>query len=162
MATAIVLMFFIVRPSFHPECADTKHGPSGPILRLRVSVRYDNLFLTCGFLPPLRRCSLTSVSRWSEPVSEGRRNPANTHENAADLGQHLGQTSKLYSPSVPDSPSIAARAVSSDVCPYTSPVIAIEECPSKSATALIWTPASSHATAAECRRVCTPTSSMPT
>src|ERR1700736_2093908 len=95
MATAIVLMFFIVRPSFHPECADTKHGPSGPILRLRVSVRSDNLFLTCGFLPHLRRCSLASVSRWSARVSEGRRNRANTPENEAGLGQKLGQASKL-------------------------------------------------------------------
>src|SRR3984957_13200978 len=51
MATAIVLMFFIGRPSFHPECADTKHRPSEPTLRLRlkVSVRSDNLFLTCGY-----------------------------------------------------------------------------------------------------------------
>src|ERR1700736_5074277 len=49
IATAIVLMFFIVRPSFHPECVDTKHGPSKPTSRVKVSVRFDNLFLTCGF-----------------------------------------------------------------------------------------------------------------
>ena len=36
-----------------------------------------------------------------------------------------------HSPSRPANPSTAARAVSSDVWPYTSPVIAIEECPSK-------------------------------
>jgi hypothetical protein len=45
-----------------------------------------------------------------------------------------------HSPSRPANPSTAARAVSSDVWPYTSPVIAIEECPSRSATALICTP----------------------
>jgi hypothetical protein len=33
-----------------------------------------------------------------------------------------------HSPSRPASPSTAARAVSSLVCPYTSPVIAIDEC----------------------------------
>jgi hypothetical protein len=49
-------------------------------------------------------------------------------------------------------PSTAVRAVSSQVCPYTSPVIAMDECPSRSATALMCTPRSSHATAAECRR----------
>src|ERR1700732_5462134 len=59
-ATAIVLMFFIVRPSFHPECADTKHGPSGPILRLRVSVRFDNPFLTCGYVERPRTMARTS------------------------------------------------------------------------------------------------------
>lgn len=37
--------------------------------------------------------------------------------------------------------------MSSDVCPYTSPVIAIEEWPSTSATALMWMPDSSHDTA---------------
>src|SRR5258708_19010125 len=41
-----------------------------------------------------------------------------------------------------------------------SPVIAIDKCPSRSATALICTPASSHATAAECNSVWTPTSDM--
>src|SRR6202022_3040201 len=60
MATVIVLMFFIVRPSFHPECADTKHGPSGPILRLRVSVRFDNPFLTCGYVERPRTMARTS------------------------------------------------------------------------------------------------------
>src|ERR1700736_5245757 len=57
MATAIVLMFFIVRPPFHPECADTKHGPSEPTLRLRLSVRSDNLFLTCGYPQRVRWCA---------------------------------------------------------------------------------------------------------
>src|ERR1700731_4647217 len=56
MATAIVLMFFIVRLSFHPECSDTKHGPSEPTSRLRVSVRSDNLFLTCGYGKEVRWC----------------------------------------------------------------------------------------------------------
>mgnify|MGYP003710125029 CR=1 FL=1 len=37
--------------------------------------------------------------------------------------------------------------------------MAIDECPSRSATALICTPDSSHATAAECLSVCTPTPS---
>jgi Phage capsid family len=71
---------------------------------------------------------------------------------------------KVINPSSPSrsaSPSTAARAVSSEVCPYTSPVIATEECPSRSATALMCTPASSHATAALCRKVCTPTPSTP-
>ena len=39
--------------------------------------------------------------------------------------------------------------------------MAIDECPSKSATALICTPASSQTTGAECRRVWTPTPSTP-
>jgi hypothetical protein len=68
----------------------------------------------------------------------------------------------VHNPSAPPRPSIAARAVWSEVCPYTSPVIATEECPSRSATALMCTPDSSHATAAECRSVCTPTPSAPT
>ena len=56
-------------------------------------------------------------------------------------------------------PSTAARAVSSDVWPYTSPVMAMEEWPSRSATALMCPPDSSRETAAEWRRVCTPTPS---
>jgi hypothetical protein len=39
--------------------------------------------------------------------------------------------------------------VPSDVCPSTSPVIAIAECPSRSAMALMFAPDSSHDTAAE-------------
>src|SRR5271166_7171387 len=39
--------------------------------------------------------------------------------------------------------------------------IAMDECPSMSATALICTPASSQPTAADCRRVCTPTPATP-
>ena len=50
---------------------------------------------------------------------------------------------------------------SSLVCPYTSPVIEMELCPSRSATALICTPDSSQPKAAECRRVCAPTPSTP-
>ena len=42
-----------------------------------------------------------------------------------------------------------------------SPVTLIELCPSRSATALICTPDSSHATAEECRSVCTPIPSTP-
>ena len=51
--------------------------------------------------------------------------------------------------------------MSSDVSPYTSPVTLIELCPNRSATALICTPLSSHATAALCRSVCTPMSASP-
>ena len=40
-------------------------------------------------------------------------------------------------------------------------MIVTDECPSRSATALMAAPDSSHATAAECRRMCTPTFSMP-
>jgi hypothetical protein len=42
-----------------------------------------------------------------------------------------------------------------------SPVIAIDECPNRSATALMCTPDSSHATAAEWRSVCTTMPSSP-
>jgi hypothetical protein len=42
-----------------------------------------------------------------------------------------------------------------------SPVMPMLLCPSRSATALMCTPASSHATAPLWRRVCTPTSSTP-
>src|ERR1700730_14655346 len=42
-----------------------------------------------------------------------------------------------------------------------SPVMAIEEWPKRSATALMCTPDSSHATEALCRRVCTPTPFIP-
>src|SRR6476646_2969699 len=56
---------------------------------------------------------------------------------------------------------MAARAASSLVCPYTSPVTEIEACPSRSATALMCTPDSSQDTAALCRSVCTPTPSAP-
>jgi hypothetical protein len=56
---------------------------------------------------------------------------------------------------------MAERAASSLVCPYTSPVMATLECPSRSATALMCTPDSSHATAAECRSVWAPTPSTP-
>jgi hypothetical protein len=42
-----------------------------------------------------------------------------------------------------------------------SPVTAMDEWPSRSATALIWTPASSQATAALCRSVCRSTPSTP-
>jgi hypothetical protein len=68
---------------------------------------------------------------------------------------------RCHKPSPSARPSTADLAVSSLVCPYTSPVIAMELCPSRSATALICTPASSQPTAAECRRVCTPTSPTP-
>jgi hypothetical protein len=66
MATAIVLMFFIVRLSFHPECSDTKHGPSEPMSRLGVSVRSDNLFFTCGYPPRVRWCPSASSFRMSQ------------------------------------------------------------------------------------------------
>lgn len=47
---------------------------------------------------------------------------------------------RCHNPSLSARPSTADLAVSSLVCPYTSPVIAMELCPSRSATALICTP----------------------
>ena len=56
-----------------------------------------------------------------------------------------------------DSPSTAARAVSSEVCPYTSPVIADRRVPEQVRHRLDVHAALEPATAAECRNVCTPT-----
>jgi len=65
-----------------------------------------------------------------------------------------------HKPSAVPKPSTAARAVSSLVCPYRSPVIAMDAWPSRSAAALICTPDSNHATAAEWRSECAPTSAI--
>ena len=77
----------------------------------------------------------------------------------AQVVAHCRQGSDGQRPYVDHSPSSAPRcstadrAVSSLVCPYTSPVMAIELCPRRSATALICVPDYSHATAALWRSV---------
>jgi hypothetical protein len=92
------------------------------------------LLLTWLFHRSAERCGSSAIGR-QPPEGSGRVCCPNDH----------GPRSALE-------PSTAVRAVSSQVCPYTSPVIAMDECPSRSATALMCTPRSSHATAAECRR----------
>ena len=66
-----------------------------------------------------------------------------------------------HKPSTVPRPSIAARAVSSEVWPYGSPVTLIDEWPRRSAAALMWAPDSSQATASESRLVWAPTLCRP-
>jgi hypothetical protein len=47
---------------------------------------------------------------------------------------------EIYMPRMLPSPWIAARAAASDEWPYTSPVMLMELCPSRSLTCLMWTP----------------------
>ena len=98
-------------------------------------------------------------------IPAGRAVPAD-EELTAHLDadpDHDGPDQRVdHSPSRAPSDSTAVRAAVSMWCARTRrPLMLIEECPSRSATALICTPDSSHATAALCRSVCTPMSSIP-